>query len=62
MQKQVSKTNLGDLTTASHLTQLSDIHTHVIIQKDSGNKDLMKYILLSTKNLVDFGPPLKKMI
>ena len=59
MQKQVSKTSLNDVTTSSHLMQPSDTHTHVIIQNDSGNKDLMKYILLPTKNLIDFGRSLK---
>lgn len=57
MQKQVSKSCLSDATASSNIIKTS--HTHVIIQNDSRNKDPMKYILLPTKNLVDFGRPLK---
>ncbi|CAF4734323.1 unnamed protein product, partial [Rotaria sp. Silwood2] len=57
MQTYASKTSVGDTTTLSCITKTN--HTHVIIQNNNGNKDLMKYFLLPTKNLVDFGRPLK---
>jgi hypothetical protein len=57
MQRYGSKISLADSTASSRITKTN--HTHVIIQSDSDNKGVIKYLVLPIKNLVNFGRPLK---
>ncbi|CAF1351212.1 unnamed protein product [Rotaria sordida] len=57
MERYDSKISLADSPTSSCITKTN--HTHVIIQTNSGNKGVIKYIVLPVKNLVNFGRPLK---